>query len=47
MNQAILAGVGNVYADEILYQAGITPGRRLDKLDEKNFPLPAGSSCSA
>lgn len=34
MNQAIVAGVGNVYADEILYQAGLKPGRRLDDIDE-------------
>jgi len=37
MNQAILAGVGNVYADEILFQAGIAPGRRLDQLDDKEL----------
>jgi formamidopyrimidine-DNA glycosylase len=33
MNQAVVAGVGNVYADEILYQLGIMPGRRVDELD--------------
>jgi len=37
MNQAILAGVGNVYADEVLFQAGIAPGRRVDQLDDKEL----------
>ncbi len=32
MNQSLLAGIGNVYSDEILFQAGIRPGRRLDNL---------------
>ncbi len=36
MNQAILAGVGNLYADEILFQARIAPGRRVDNLDEES-----------
>jgi formamidopyrimidine-DNA glycosylase len=25
MNQAVLAGIGNLYADEILFQAGVHP----------------------
>jgi len=37
MNQAIVAGIGNVYADEILFQAGIAPSRRIDSLDEKTL----------
>jgi formamidopyrimidine-DNA glycosylase len=28
MNQSAIAGIGNVYADEILHQAGIHPGRK-------------------
>lgn len=35
MDQSILAGVGNIYADEILFQAGIAPGRRVAELDDK------------
>ncbi len=35
MNQSILAGVGNIYADEILFQAGIAPDRRAAELDDK------------
>ncbi len=34
MDQSLLAGVGNVYADEILYQAGIHPRADLDDLDD-------------
>ncbi len=33
MNQGVLAGVGNVYADETLYQAGIHPATNVDQLD--------------
>jgi len=35
MNQKILAGIGNVYSDEILFQAGIHPGDKAGSLDEK------------
>ena len=34
MNQEILAGLGNVYVDEILYQAGIHPETKVDELSE-------------
>ncbi len=33
MDQQILAGIGNIYADEILFQARIDPRARIDKLD--------------
>lgn len=33
MNQAILAGIGNVYSDEILFQAGVHPRRQISDLD--------------
>jgi len=32
LNQALLAGVGNIYADESLFQAGIRPRRRANRL---------------
>jgi formamidopyrimidine-DNA glycosylase len=32
MDQALVAGVGNVYADEILFHAGIAPARRANEL---------------
>lgn len=37
MNQEIVAGLGNVYADEILFQARVAPGHRVDELDEKTL----------
>lgn len=33
MNQALLAGIGNEYSDEILFQAGIHPTVTVDRLD--------------
>ncbi len=32
LNQSLLSGVGNIYADESLFQAGIRPRRRAGKL---------------
>jgi formamidopyrimidine-DNA glycosylase len=37
MNQAILAGIGNVYADEILYQAKLHPEAKVDGLDDASL----------
>jgi len=34
MNQHILAGIGNVYSDEILFHAGVRPDRTVDELDD-------------
>jgi formamidopyrimidine-DNA glycosylase len=34
MDQELVAGIGNVYSDEILFQAGIHPRREVDELDE-------------
>jgi formamidopyrimidine-DNA glycosylase len=34
MDQEIMAGIGNVYSDEILYKAGIYPRTEIDTLDE-------------
>jgi formamidopyrimidine-DNA glycosylase len=34
MNQSLLAGIGNIYSDEILFQAKIDPRRPADSLDE-------------
>lgn len=36
MNQKKLSGIGNVYSDEILFQAGIHPKRRLSELTEED-----------
>jgi formamidopyrimidine-DNA glycosylase len=32
MNQSFVAGIGNVWADEILWQAGVHPARKADRL---------------
>ncbi|MFP3950004.1 MAG: Fpg/Nei family DNA glycosylase, partial [Candidatus Micrarchaeia archaeon] len=32
MDQGLVAGIGNVYSDEILYQEGLLPGRKASKL---------------
>jgi formamidopyrimidine-DNA glycosylase len=34
LNQSLLAGVGNIYADESLFQAAIRPRRRTNRLTE-------------
>lgn len=34
MQQELLAGIGNIYSDEILFQAKVHPQRRADDLDE-------------
>lgn len=33
MDQTLLAGIGNIYSDEILFQARVFPGARSDHLD--------------
>ena len=37
MNQNFIAGIGNLYADEILYQSRIHPLTTADKLDKDNL----------
>jgi formamidopyrimidine-DNA glycosylase len=37
MDQECLAGIGNVYADEILFQAGIDPRIRIGELEPKRI----------
>ncbi|MDQ6915166.1 MAG: formamidopyrimidine-DNA glycosylase, partial [Actinomycetota bacterium] len=37
MDQRAIAGVGNLLADEILYQAGIDPRRPCDELGEQDL----------
>ncbi len=34
LNQKLVAGIGNIYADEILWYAGISPRRTADSLDQ-------------
>ncbi|MFO7971301.1 MAG: DNA-formamidopyrimidine glycosylase family protein [Desulfobacterales bacterium] len=35
MNQQLIAGIGNIYSDEILYQTGIFPKHSVTQMDEK------------
>jgi len=37
MNQNIIAGIGNIYSDEILYQSKINPKAKIHELDEKKL----------
>ncbi len=37
MNQKNIAGLGNIYVDEILFQAHVHPRRRLDKMADKDI----------
>ena len=37
MNQSIVAGIGNVYSDEILFQAGIDPRSKVNGLDDETL----------
>jgi formamidopyrimidine-DNA glycosylase len=37
MNQKVLAGLGNVYTDEILFQARIHPRTKVNNLDERQL----------
>jgi formamidopyrimidine-DNA glycosylase len=34
MNQGVMAGIGNVYSDEILYQARLHPRTKVNALEE-------------
>ncbi|MBR3310402.1 MAG: DNA-formamidopyrimidine glycosylase [Solobacterium sp.] len=36
LDQEFVAGIGNIYADEILYACGIRPGRSCGRLTQKN-----------
>jgi formamidopyrimidine-DNA glycosylase len=37
LNQTLLAGVGNIYADEALYRAGLRPRRRAGRLTREDL----------
>ncbi len=39
MDQALIAGIGNIYSDEILWRAGVHPLSRVGGIPEKNFKL--------
>lgn len=37
LDQSIIAGIGSIYSDEILYAAGIYPARPADSLEQKDW----------
>lgn len=39
MDQSIIAGIGNIYSDEILWRAGIHPERKISKLKKNEVKL--------
>jgi formamidopyrimidine-DNA glycosylase len=34
LNQSVIAGIGNIYGDEILFQSGVHPEKHVDELSE-------------
>jgi len=48
MDQAVIAGIGKIYSDEILFQAGLhpnTPARRLDAAARKHCCSRSSTCC--
>lgn len=43
LDQAVLAGVGNIYADEALFQAGVRPRRRAERVTRPEWGAIAGA----
>ena len=39
IDQSIIAGIGNIYSDEILWRAGVHPERKVSKLKEKEIKV--------
>lgn len=39
LDQSMIAGIGNIYADEICFGAGIHPGKKLSELNPKKIDL--------
>ncbi|MFO7890460.1 MAG: DNA-formamidopyrimidine glycosylase family protein [bacterium] len=39
MDQSLLAGIGNIYSDEISFQAKIHPGSRMKKLSDRDLKI--------
>jgi formamidopyrimidine-DNA glycosylase len=37
MDQSVLAGIGNIYSDEILWRTTVHPERRISKIKDKEF----------
>jgi formamidopyrimidine-DNA glycosylase len=43
LNQSLIAGVGNIYADEALHRVEISPSRRANRISQKNLFLLFGA----
>ena len=39
MDQSVIAGIGNIYSDEILWRAGVHPERRISKVHDRELKL--------
>jgi formamidopyrimidine-DNA glycosylase len=39
MDQSIIAGIGNIYSDEILWRANVSPERKVSKINEEEIKL--------
>jgi formamidopyrimidine-DNA glycosylase len=39
MNQSIIAGIGNIYSDEILFQSRIHPKTKINRVPEQNLKI--------
>jgi formamidopyrimidine-DNA glycosylase len=39
IDQSIIAGIGNIYSDEILWRAGVHPERKVSKINEEELKL--------
>ena len=39
MDQSVIAGIGNIYSDEILWRAGVHPERKVSSLKETEVKL--------
>ena len=39
MDPSIVAGIGNIYSDEILWRAGVHPASIVERIPEKNLKL--------
>lgn len=39
MDQSIIAGIGNIYSDEILWRAGVNPERKVSKIKPEELKL--------
>jgi formamidopyrimidine-DNA glycosylase len=37
MNQEVISGIGNIYSDEILWEAGIHPLKRVEKINDEEL----------